>query len=149
MNIANLHTLADSSAPDSEYKVSRYSIIAQLEGKRAKPYFDSANLITIGIGFNMEPYSLRTEVFNAMGLTAAEKNVLNTAWSSPQMLQVRAMPASTNAQRDARNAALEQLLSGALGRSFEMTDSSMKTRRKWERRKGAGRKARRADRARL
>lgn len=131
MSLSNLHTLDDSIGANSEYRTRRYDILSLLEGNKLTPYFDTKGIITIGIGFNIETANLanRNKVMDAMGLTATQQSSINDAWDAPGMATIRAMPQATTAQLNAKNAALQTHLNGALGagQSFTMTDPQIKT----------------------
>lgn len=124
MSITNLHLLSDAEG-SAEYADLRYSIISQLEGVESLPYFDNATnpLITIGVGFQIDNDANRTGVMEAMGLTGAEQALINDAWDSPRMAQIRALPAGT-----AKNLALQNFLSETLGRQFAMTTEALRQR---------------------
>lgn len=120
MSLTNLHTLTSD-----QYNARLRALLQQLEGYGEGAYFDSANppLITIGVGFNINTRGseVRKSVFDAMGLTTAERTAIDTAWAAPRMAEIRAMPAGS-----ARNEALQTYLNGVLTRrSFSMTPAEI------------------------
>jgi hypothetical protein len=116
MSIANLHTLTQA-----EFDATLKAVLAQLEDSLPLPYFGIAGLITIGIGLNINPSGpARTAVYDAMGLTAAERSALNTAIASSSMTAVRGMTPGS-----AKDRAMQGLLDTALGRAFAMTQSQI------------------------
>jgi GH24 family phage-related lysozyme (muramidase) len=99
MSLSNLRVLNDA-----QYANLRYQVIKLLEGARSLPYFDSNGYVTIGIGFNINTNNdNRTGALAAMGITGTELTTMNTAFASARMAEIRSMPASTQAQRDARD----------------------------------------------
>ena len=54
---------------EKEFYAKLAALIGQLEGKRERPYLDTAGIPTIGIGFNLCIESIRNAVFAAMGIT--------------------------------------------------------------------------------
>ena len=121
MPITSLHGLTQA-----QFDVQLRDLIAQLEGNRTLPYFDTANppRITIGIGFNIDIPANLTAVLDEMQLSAAERTAIATAMApqSAPMNQIRAMASLTQPQRDLRDQALRTYLDGVLGRQFIMTN---------------------------
>src|SRR5262245_9411757 len=112
MPIANLRQLTEE-----QFKTQLKALIAQLEGNKPLPYFDSASpaLITIGIGFNIDKKGgLRDGVYEAMGIDPREWPNFNEVFAAPQMTTIRAMPQATSAQLAAKNQALQSYLETAL-----------------------------------
>src|SRR5690349_20849234 len=95
------------------------NILQQLEGRRADPYFDSAGIITIGIGINIDLQANRQYVLGTtMGLNPT---ALDAAWNSATMAAIKAMPqngtgAQLAVQLAAKNQALRNFLNAELGR---------------------------------
>jgi hypothetical protein len=121
MTISNLNTLSPAN-----YTTQIFNVIAQLEGRIPGAYFDSKGIISIGVGFNIDGAGTanRTTVMNAIGLSAAQQQAINTAWSAPGMAPVRAMTPGP-----AKDAALQAYLNGVLtgGATFSMSDTQMRT----------------------
>jgi GH24 family phage-related lysozyme (muramidase) len=86
-------------------------------------YFDTAGLITIGVGFNIDIAANRNIVMAAMNLTAAQIAAVNGAFTPPagalsaQLVSIRAL-----APGSVRDTQLRTFLNGLLGtRNFAMT----------------------------
>ncbi len=120
MSIQNQHLIALADFP-----ARLRALMVQLEGNDPLPYFDSAGLISIGIGFNINsPGANRNLVMReiGMGLSTAQEDAINDAFLSTRMNEIRAMPQATPAQLNAKNLALRTYLNGIIpGRTFKMT----------------------------
>src|SRR5689334_8776144 len=57
-----------STLNDAEYRQLRYEILCMMEGYELKPYIDSAGLITIGVGFNLNDANVRRFVLDYFGI---------------------------------------------------------------------------------
>lgn len=79
MAIENLHTVEAAV-----FNTRLRSLLGQLEGNETLPYMDIAGVVTIGIGFNIALTVNRIRVYNAMGLTNAQRIILNNAFADPQ-----------------------------------------------------------------
>lgn len=52
-----------------DYKVLRDSLLAPTEGREATPYFDTASLATVGVGFNLTAQDTVVSILNnALGV---------------------------------------------------------------------------------
>lgn len=78
----NLNVIADQQ----DFIAQLRAVMEQLEGRRLLPYFDTAATpqITIGIGVNLD-VNLAYVIGNTMGLSSAQKTVINTARNGPAM----------------------------------------------------------------
>lgn len=129
MSLTNLQKLDDTGS-DSAYKQQRFTILKLLEGNIPTPYFDKKGFITIGIGFEIDNNTGNRDLVlgtKGMNLSAAQQDIINVAFKSSRMAQIKALPQATKAQRLAKDEALGVYLNSVLGsQPFSMTDPQIK-----------------------
>ena len=71
-NFNTSSVLFDRNNLSQRYKDLRYNLLAAVEGVRPRPYYDSAGLLSIGIGFNLIDQRVLGFVLDELGIPAAK-----------------------------------------------------------------------------
>jgi hypothetical protein len=101
------HTISDKAA----YKTLRFLVIKNTENAQSAPYFDSAHLASIGIGFNLTAPKSLEAVLKELGVSDKSADVTN---------------AISGLSSTATAAELAKALDKAIGKTFTLTDDQMK-----------------------
>src|SRR4051812_8930359 len=57
----------------ARYRDRRYAVILAFEAEIPRPYYDSAGLLTVGVGFNLRDSAILDIVLAELGVAAAQR----------------------------------------------------------------------------